>query len=91
MISDRLGHLAGLLAASSRAADGRSLMNAWILFGTIAALLALFFIFVVLVVVARRQRRTSPRRRGEDETPTVDPWAEAGQRVRPYPDQDRQR
>lgn len=90
MIFGRLGHLAGLLAASL-AASGRSLVNAWILFGTIAALLALFFIFVVLVVVARRQRRAAPRRRKKDEAPTVDPWAEAGQRIRPYPDQDRKR
>jgi hypothetical protein len=90
MICDSLPHLAGLLAQSPRAAESQALVNAWVLFGTIAVLLGLFVIFVAVVAVIRRQRRLSPPRR-KAEPPTVDPWTEAGRRVRPYPGGDRRR
>lgn len=83
-------HLAGLPAATTGASNGQALMNAWVLFGTIAVLLGLFFIFVLVLAVLRRRRRVSPKG-GEGRTPTVDPWAEAGQRARPYPQRDRRR
>ena len=87
-MSAGLVHLAGLLATPSGPAGDRALLSAWILFGIIAALLALFVLIVALLVVIRRQRRAAPRR-DRPEEPTVDPWAEAGQRVRPYPDREK--
>jgi hypothetical protein len=85
-----LPHLARLLAESSRAADERAVMNAWVLFGSIAILLGVFVLFVALLAVIRRQRRVSPTR-SKGEGTVVDPWAEAGQRVRPYPESDQRR
>jgi len=87
-MSAGLVHLAGLLATPSGPAGDRVLLSAWILFGIIAALLALFVLIIALLVVIRRQRRGAPRRVRPEE-PTVDPWAEAGQRVRPYPDREK--
>jgi len=80
----RLALLVQSTTTAPQDAGDESLHNAWILFGAIAALLVLFVLLIALLTFHRwlRQRRTF--RTPAPREPSVDPWAEAGRRAKPF-------
>ena len=87
MIRGFLVPFAGSIAATPSAAPTETtpeVHNAWVLFATVAALLAIFFGVVALTALTRWRRNRTPPSTETDEA-NVDAWEEAGRRAEPYP------
>ena len=66
--------------------DAVSVTDALVLFGTIAVLLGIFFVVTVLLMMAHNRRQEQRKQRPS--THIVDPWREAGRRIRPDREED---
>ncbi len=70
-----------LATPAARPGDAVSVTDALVLFGTIAALLGIFFVVAVLLMMAHNRRQAQRKQRPS--THVMDPWREAGRRIRP--------
>ncbi len=70
-----------LATPAARPGDAVSVTDALVLFGTIAALLGIFFVVALLLMMAHNRRQEVSKQRRS--TYVMDPWREAGRRIRP--------
>jgi len=72
-----------ILDTAAQPASGRMIQDVWVLFGALTIVLLLLFLGIAFITLARRRRHVQRPRRPAPAPPPIDPWEEAGRRIKP--------